>query len=383
MLVSSATGARYPATEPRWRADDGSHLNLLPGPGLARAEIDAGERSIWRYARALRVDAARRITLGEGWTPLLAQDWNGQPVRMKLEYLAPSGSFKDRGTAVLLTHLREVGVERVLEDSSGNAGASLALYAAAAGLRARVLVPASTPAGKIAQMAAAGAEVVKIEGTRQDVAAAALREAEHVFYASHNWQPFFLEGTKTLAFELWEQLGFAAPDAVVVPLGYGSNVLGCWYGFDELKRRGEIERMPRIYGVQAAYCAPFFAAFRAGRTEPVEIEPRPTIADGIAASRPVRTAEVLGALRDSGGAPLAVSEGEITAALKALLRRGLFVEPTSATAAAGLDHLIEADAIRRDETIVVVLTGSGLKALDRIRSLSGKRPARKSAHAGG
>jgi threonine synthase len=369
----SATGEfSYPIGEARWRAEDRAHINLAPGRGLRRDEIRKGERSLWRYAGALRVDPARQISLGEGWTPLIEHAVGGQPVRMKLEYLAPSGSFKDRGTAVLLSHLREVGIDRVLEDSSGNAGASLATYAAAANMACRILVPAGTAAGKITQMAAAGAEVVRIEGSRQDVALAALREAEHTFYASHNWQPFFLEGTKTLAFELWEQLGFEPPDAVVVPLGYGSNVLGCWLGFNELKARGETLRLPRIYGVQAANCAPFHAMFEAASASPPRIEVRPTVAEGIASSRPVRVVEVLDALRGSGGGTLAVGEEDIKGALKRLIRAGFFVEPTSACVLAGIDALAHTGAIRPDETVVAVLTGSGMKALDRIQSLIGE-----------
>jgi threonine synthase len=369
----SATGElSYPIGEARWRAEDGAHINLAPGRGLRRDEIRDGERSLWRYASALRVDPARRISLGEGWTPLVEHAAGGQPVRMKLEYLAPSGSFKDRGASVLISHLREVGIERILEDSSGNGGAALATYAAAANIACRILAPAGTSAGKITQMAATGAEVALIEGSRQDVAEAALREAEHIFYASHNWQPFFLEGTKTLAFELWEQLGFEAPDAVVVPLGYGSNVLGCWLGFNELMARGETRRLPRIYGIQAANCAPFHAMFEAGSPSPPRIEVRPTVAEGIASSRPVRVLEVLDALRGSGGGTVAVGEEEIRGALRRLIRAGFFVEPTSASVLAGIDALAHAGAIRPDETVVAVLTGSGMKALERIQSLPGE-----------
>ena len=149
-------------------------------------------------------------------------------------------------------------------DSSGNAGASLSAYAAAAGMRCRILVPETASYPKIAQIAACGADVFTIRGTRQDVADTAMRMSSEIFYASHNWVPFFAEGTKTLAYELWEQLGFKAPDNVVVPLGYGSNVAGCERGFGELLRNGEITRMPRIFGVQAANCAPYFNAYQAG-----------------------------------------------------------------------------------------------------------------------
>jgi threonine synthase len=193
--------------------------------------------------------------------------------------------------------------------------------------------------------------------------------SREIFYASHNWQPFFVEGTKTLAYELWEQLDFRAPDSVVVPLGYGSNVLGCERGFAELLRRGEIDRMPRIFGVQAENCAPYYAAYRSGGETLVATEVSPTIAEGIASSKPTRVAEVLRAVRSSGGAIVAVSEAEIVAALGQLAHMGLYVEPTSAAAAAGLTRLVAAGAIDQREVTVLVLTGTGLKASERIGQL--------------
>src|SRR3546814_7996634 len=177
---------------------------------------------------------------------------------------------------------------------------------------------------------------VPIAGSREDVATAALAAAESGFYAGHNHQPFFLEGTKTLAFELWEQLGFRAPDVVVSPLGQGSNIMGLHIGFGELLAAGRIDRLPRICAVQAANCAPYHAAFQAGGDAPVATEIRPTIADGIASERPVRLREVMAGLRGPGGTTVAVSEAENLAALARLARSGFFVEPTSAAGAAGL-----------------------------------------------
>ena len=162
----------------------------------------------------------------------------------------PTGSFKDRGTAVMLNHLIEVGVGAIHENSSGNAGSSIATYAAAAGLACRIYVPVTAPRGKIVQIAAMGADIRVISGSRQGVTEAALGAVDESFYASHNWQPFFIEGTKTLAYELWEQFGFAVPDNILVPTGYGSNILGLERGFDELERRGEIEQ------AAAALCGP-------------------------------------------------------------------------------------------------------------------------------
>ncbi|MGQ0522110.1 MAG: threonine synthase [Betaproteobacteria bacterium] len=367
--VDAVTGATYPLDEPRWCADNGNPVNLGDAPGLKRADIDRNRYSVWRYAKALLVESRHSVTMGEGWTPLVMRDWDGVRIMMKLEFMMPTGSFKDRGMTVLVSYLKSRGIDRVLEDSSGNAGASLAAYAAAAGLRCRILVPETASYPKIAQIAACGADVVTIKGSRQDVADAAMRMSREIFYASHNWQPFFVEGTKTLAYELWEQLAFRAPDNVVVPLGYGSNISGCERGFAELRRNGEIANMPRLYGVQAANCAPYYEAYKANTSRLVPTAITPTIAEGIASSRPTRVREVLSAVRDSGGAIVAVTEDEIIAALRTLARMGLYVEPTSAAAAAGLAQLIRSGTIRRDESTVLVLTGTGLKASERIGEL--------------
>jgi threonine synthase len=232
-------------------------------------------------------------------------------------------------------------------------------------------VPAAAPRGKVVQIAASGAEVRTIPGTREAVTEAALAAAMsgESFYASHNWQPFFIEGTKTLAFELWEQLGFRVPDNVLVPTGYGSNLLGLERGFDELEQRGEISFRPRLFAVQAANCGAFAAAWDAGATDYVAFTPHPTVADGISTVKPVRAVEVLAALRRSGGGVVAVPEDEIAPALAALGRLGLFVEPTAATAAAALTRLLGDGTIAAGETTVAVLTGHGLKAAERIGDL--------------
>ena len=361
-----ACGSETPADRPLWRCPCGSHLNLMPGSGLRRGEIEKGDPSLWRYRAALAVAAPPRVSLGEGWTPLVRRDWESVPVLFKLESQMPTGSFKDRGTAVMLNHLLGVGVGPVHEDSSGNAGSSLAAYAAAAGLACRIYAPAAAPRGKLVQIAAAGADLRVIAGTRQDVTEAALAAVDNSFYASHNWQPFFIEGTKTLAYELWEQLGFAVPDNLLVPTGYGSNILGLDRGFDELARNGEIDKGPRLFAVQAANCAAFAAAWA---NEP--LMPQATVADGIATQKPVRTAEVLTALRHSSGGVIAVPEADIAPALAALGRLGLYVEPTAATAAAALSLALRDGMIGADETTVVVLTGHGLKATDKIAELIG------------
>jgi threonine synthase len=364
-------GRTYSLSEPRWRSDDGLPLMITPLPGIERGDIASGTRSLWRYAASFPVAITNPVSMGEGCTPLVEHPWRGDRAYFKLEWFAPTGSFKDRGASVMISALRQQGVTRLLEDSSGNGGAAIAAYAAAGGLKAKVLVPADTQPSKIVQMRAYGAEVELIPGTRRDTSDEAERQAKRVFYASHNWQPFFLQGTKTLAYELWEDLGFRAPDNVLIPTGAGSNVLGCDIGFGELLRRGEIKRLPRLFAVQPANCAPLCASFASGAEDYVPVETLPTIAEGTAIAKPVRTREVLAAIRRSGGAIVSVTEEEIVEALNDLARSGLYAEPTSASAAAALTDLHRRGVILSGQATVVVLTGGGLKATQRIGELMG------------
>jgi threonine synthase len=286
---------------------------------------------------------------------------------LKCEWFAPTGSFKDRGASVMLSLLRAQGVTEVLEDSSGNGGAAVSAYAAAGGMAATIFVPASTSPAKTVQSRASGASIRLIPGSRQDCADAALAEAANIFYASHNWHPFFLHGTKTLAYELWEDLGFTAPDNVIVPCGAGSNVLGCGIGFDELLRAGEITRLPRIFAAQPANCAPIAREFLGLPAVPAQ----PTIAEGTAIAQPLRSRECGEVLTRSDGGAVMLDEEEIAQATLDLARTGIYVEPTCAQAAAAFARLIEAGTIRADETTVVVLTGTGLKSTPRIAELLG------------
>jgi threonine synthase len=302
---------------------------------------------------------------------LLPRTLHGASVQLKCEWQMPTGSFKDRGAAVMLSLLRAQGVRAVLEDSSGNGGAAVAAYAAAGGLAATIMAPDSTSPAKTVQARAHGATVALIPGSRQATADAAMRRSEAIFYASHNWHPFFLHGTKTLAYELWEDLGFRAPDNVITPCGAGSNVLGCEIGFSELLRAGEIDRMPRIFAAQPENCGPIAAAFLAGGAVPASLEIRPTIAEGTAIAQPIRLPEVLGALRETLGGAVMLTEAEIGQATRDLARIGVYVEPTAAQPVAALSRLLQAGAITREQTTVLVLTGSGLKATPRIAELLG------------
>ena len=368
-FIVSPSGALYPLQVPRWRGDDGAPLLLTPGAGLGRDEIERGTRSLWRYRAAIAGAIAAPITMGEGCTPLIERAWGDLRPVFKCEWFSATGSFKDRGASVMLSFLRQQGVTAVLEDSSGNGGSAIAGYGAAGGMRVKVLAPASTSPAKIAQVRAYGAEVELVEGPREASQDEAIRQSAKIFYASHNWHPFFIEGVKTLAYELWEDFGFTAPDAVVVPVGAGSLLLGLHFGFGELLRTGQIRRAPRLYAAQPANCAPVAASFAAAADGPAPCEFKPTIAEGTAIKAPLRLPLLLEALRDTVGEAVAIPEEEIVAALRRLAAMGLFVEPTSATAAAALDRLHAAGRIGPRERVVVVLSGSGLKAASKVAEL--------------
>jgi len=365
------TGRTWPIDTPRWCGDAHEPLLLTPLPGIGRDQVETATRSLWRYRAAFPLACEAPISMGEGCTPLLARRLNGAEVLLKCEWVMPTGSFKDRGASVMLSLLRQQGVTAVLEDSSGNGGAAVSAYAAAGGLKATIMAPDSTSPAKTVQMRAHRAAVELIPGSRQDTADAAVARSASVFYASHNWHPFFLHGTKTLAYELWEDLGFKAPDSVIVPCGAGSNVLGCWIGFSELRRAGAIKRMPRIFAAQPRNCAPIAAAFLAGAEGPVASPVRPTIAEGTAIAVPIRLREVLGVLRESNGGAVTLTEEEIAAATLELASGGIYVEPTAAQVLAAHRHLLASGAVVPGQTTVLVLTGSGLKATPRIADMLG------------
>lgn len=331
-----------------WRCPRCAGALELTYPPLADVALTGN--GLWRYAPWLPV-AVDPVTLGEPATPLVPLA--GRTV--KLEGALPTGSFKDRGAAVLVAWLRAAGATLVVEDSSGNAGAALAAYAARAGIACQVHVPASAPAAKVDQLRAYGATPVLVDGPRSAATASAIDAAQAgAVYASHAWHPLYQAGTRTFAFELHEQLGGRAPDAIVVPTGGGALLLGAYLGFAALHAAGLVDRVPRLVAAQAAACAPLARAFAQGLEDPVAVDPVPSLADGIQVAAPVRGRQVLAALRATGGTAVTVTEEEIAAAHRGAARAGLLVERTAAVA------LAAADGVAGDE-VVVAATGHGLK----------------------
>jgi threonine synthase len=344
----------------------GGFFDLKPFPAFEPEQVRNDLPGLWRYEHALGLPGdALPVYLGEGGTPLVTQQTEIGEVAFKLEYLNPTGSHKDRGTTVLAALLRARGVTEVVEDSSGNAGASLAAYAAAAGFKARIFVPDYASGPKRRQIEAYGAEVVRILGKRSAVAEAVQRAAEAgAIYASHAYLPQLQPGFATIAYELREQLG-RAPGTVVVPTGQGGLLLGVYHGFARLQEAGLIDRLPRLIAVQALGCAPLWAAFTMGAAGLQWVTEGQTAAEGVRISRPVRGDQVIRAVRDTGGLITAVEEERIPIARNELARMGFYVEPTSAIVWDAVRQLREQpEAGDLPEPVVAILTGSGLKSAD-------------------
>ena len=319
---------------------------------------DLDQPGIWKYRASFGIPSeVQPISLGEGKTPLVWDEVHGKKVGFKLEYLNPTGSYKDRGTTVLISYLLWQGVETAVEDSSGNAGASFAAYASRAGIRGKVYVPEAASGPKRAQIEVFGVDLIRVPGPRSNAAEAVMQEAKRgVVYASHVYQPFVFPGYATAAYEIVEQLG-ENPGAIITPVGQGSFLLGIDRGFRSLLKAGLITGLPQLVGVQARACAPLWAAATFGKSRSDLVDEGETVAEGIRIRYPLRGDQVIEAVNNSQGSFAAVEEDEIIPARDELAARGLYVEPTSAVVWPGLLKLID----KLPDPIVVVLTGSGLK----------------------
>ena len=351
----------YPLQPSRWRCDCGSFLDLQFKPKFSIDKILKRNPTLWRYREAIPIHHETSIlSMNEGFTPLERMEIDGREALFKIDYLFPTGSYKDRGASVLVSKMKEWGVKKVVEDSSGNAGSAIAAYCAKARIECDIYVPHDTSPGKLVQIQAYGAALKRVEGSREKTAERAMKAASQTPYASHCWNPFFLHGTKTFAFEVWEQMGWETPDTLVLPVGHGTLFLGAYIGFKELREAGMIKKIPMLVAVQSASCAPLYHAFKKGCQETWPIVKRETVAEGIAIAKPVRGRQVLEVTRETGGEILAVTEKEIWKAMKDMGRKGHFIEPTSAATVAGLSQYLRKK--RRGETVVSTLTGMGLKS---------------------
>lgn len=381
-LVCADCRRTYAVDSLAWRCGCGGLLDVadfaprLDPAALPTSLTDPASASLWRYQTVLPVPRDPSVSLGEGLSPLVPAPQKPR-VRLKLDFLMPTLSFKDRGAVVLASLARRLGVRRAVVDSSGNAGTAAAAYLARAGVPCEVFVPAGTSPGKLAQMHAHGATVRLVRGSRADTADAArsAADAPDTFYASHVYHPYFLHGVKTYAYEIWEQSGQTLPETVVVPVGNGTLALGCYLAFEELLAAGLVDRMPALVAVQAAACAPLASAIEAGQEDPVESASSATVAEGIAIAAPPRGRQILDAVRATGGTIVTVTDAQVAGARDELGAAGLFVEPTSAVCWAAVRAVTEsglpaptgkawkkAAGLLQADDLVVPLCGAGLKS---------------------
>jgi threonine synthase len=385
-LICPACGALYPEKDAVWQCTCGSYLDLAY-TFTPRREDFTGPQGFLRYRSVLPLEYPEQaLTFNEGFTPLHQTELLGHKVLVKMDFLLTSGSFKDRGAFALINKCRELGIRHLVEDSSGNSACSMAAYSALAGIEAHIYMPAGNSSGKTMQVSTYGAHLYKVPGNRADCARAAEEAAKSSYYAAHTRNPYFLHGTKTVIYEMMEQLGWEVPAAIFVPVGSGSQILGIWLGLQEMKQAGLIDRYPRLMAVQSEHCSPLKNHLE-GRNTP-NLPKNPIIAEGIAISRPPRLKQILQAVQETGGRAVVVPDRDIVEALKDAAAKGLYIEPTSAAAVAALKQWEELDGngngsgVREVSGVsevsevsggvgrlVVSLTGHGLKAGVRIHEL--------------
>lgn len=363
-FICNSCGKKHDITPTIWKCECGGVLSVVKDtPKIDVAAWNNYPNSLWRYFETMPFAKESRtwesVTMGEGQSPLIVLDPMEQNTYVKVDYMMPTLSFKDRGAAVLMTKAKELGVTKVIADSSGNAGTAIAAYAARCNIACDIYLSDETSPKKIAQIKAHRATIKAIHGTREDVAAAAQKavEEENAFYASHVYNPYFYEGTKTYAYEIYEQLK-GAPDALIIPVGNGTLVLGAYYGFKELFENELIEKMPKIIAIQAANCSPLAQAFKKGEllAEPVTNEG--TLAEGIAIAAPARSKQILEAVRETNGTFINIQEDEILSARATLAEKGFYVEITTAANYAGYLKYRKTPK----EKIIIPLCGAGIKS---------------------
>lgn len=368
-IVCTNCGRSYPETGVVHRCPTcGGVFDFKEFPTL-KVNVGQSTHGIWDYLdwEATR-DEYSDITLGEGHTPLIwdsiySTSGKDTKVGFKCEYLNPTGSFKDRGSAAIISFLQKRGVTEIIEDSSGNAGASIAAYARRSGMNATIAVPAGASGIKKEQMIRYGATIKAVEGPRSKVTEVVLESLQgqqaHTFaYASHAYLPYNLPGYATIAVELMLQMG-EVPGAVVAPVGQGGLLYGIYRGFEKLKQMHVIQEFPMMIGVQARACAPLWAVSNYGLSGYQWVSEGQTIAEGIRIKTPVRGDAVLHAVESSGGSFFVVDEEEIYEGWKELAGRGFWIEPTSAVVYPILCNHIDT----MKQPVVAILTGSGVKSL--------------------
>ncbi|MGO1594735.1 MAG: threonine synthase [Ancrocorticia sp.] len=329
-------------------------------PRFDPTRIDTQEWSQFRYRRYMALDdeSWRNITLGEGMTPIVRFN---DDILLKMDYFMPTLSFKDRGAAALIAHCQAIGVDSVVQDSSGNAGNSVAAYCGRAGIACEIFVPEGTSPKKIAMIEAHGATVNVVPGSRDHCAQVCRSKVaeQGVYYANHVYNPFFYEGTKTYIYETFEQLG-RIPRHILIPVGNGTLYLGAIYALEHLVSSGAIHEMPQIIAVQSEKCDPLLQAVERREPTPVTITPEPTIAEGIAIGEPMRGRQILALAKKHGVRFVHAPENDIMTARAELAAKGVYCEHTTAANLAAYRQYVREFGPTSD--CLITMCGAGLKS---------------------
>ncbi|WP_338601514.1 threonine synthase [Sulfolobus tengchongensis] len=332
-------------------------------------------KGVWRYKELIPGSYKSIVSINEGNTPLIKSSNINGNLYFKFEGLNPTGSFKDRGMTVAVSSAVSLDYKTVIAASTGNTAASASAYAARAGIKSFIVLPKGKVAlGKLAQSILYGSVILEVDGSF-DVAMDAVMKLYKdlkIVYPLNSFNPWRLEGQKTIAFEIIEELG--VPDNVIVPVGNAGNIYAIWKGFNELVKVGVIDRIPRMIGVQAEGASPIASAIIKGKDTPDFIENPDTIATAIRIGKPVNWQKAVRAIKESGGTAIIVSDSEILDAQKTLARKeGIGAEPASATALAGYFKAINDKIVDKDEKTVLILTGHSLKDPDSMTKADAKR----------
>lgn len=359
--ICSKCGKRESTTTRQAKCECGGLWNLdyVP-PKFSLDDIDRDEWSMFRYRKFMAVegDGWKDISLGEGMTPVVRLDEN---VLLKMDYFMPTLSFKDRGAAVLIAHCKDIGVNYVVQDSSGNAGNSVAAYSGKAGIKCEIFVPEGTSPGKIDMIRAHGATCTVVPGSRDhcaDVCRGKV-DTDGCYYANHVYNPYFYEGTKTYIYEVFEQLK-RMPKHIIIPVGNGTLFLGAIYALEHLLASGVIEEMPKIIALQSQNCDPLLQAAEHGEDKPAKVTPTPTIAEGIAIGLPMRGEEILRLTHKYNIKYVHAPEDKILDARAALAKKGIYCEHTTAANYAAYLHYCELYGTAED--CLITMCGAGLKS---------------------
>ena len=384
--MTNITHLECSACNKRYTAGQVHHVCECGGPLLVRYDLEKvretwsrksisnGPSNMWRYAPVLPVsNPASVVTLGEGMTPLihtgrLGERLGAQDLWVKDEGINPTGSFKARGLSCAISMCADLGVRKVAIPSAGNAAGALAAYAAAAGIEAYIFMPKDVPQSNFIECSATGAHVTLVDGLISDCGkmVASRKDAEGWYDVSTLKEPYRIEGKKTMGYELAEQLHWQLPDVIFYPCGGGVGLIGMWKAFAEMETLGWISsRRPKMIVVQAEGCAPIVRAYDQGKRTSEFFEDAQTVASGLRVPKALGDFLVLDAIRESGGAAVAVSDEEmIEAGVELASDEGIFAAPEGGACVAALKKLLARGFLKPEERIVIYNTGSGVKYLE-------------------